>query len=157
MNFTRSKFLAVAFVILAISGCAEPVAKIANTPSGKPEAMFRNARLSEVSNKMVGVCAQVGASVDVAESNRVVCRKALEGGEAVMTQVLIGNSYSTTPDSVIAFTLVKMGRDVRVYADQYSETIMAFGQPKRVNTMGNANFNIMMQVFEKLGGDPYPF
>ena len=157
MFFARSKLLAVAFVILAISGCAEPVAKIANTPSGKPEAMFRNASLSNVSNKMVGICAQVGASIDVAENNRVVCRKTLEGSEAVTTQLLLGNSYSTAPVSVMSFTLVKMGRDVKAYVDQYSETIMALGQPRRVNTMGNANFNIMLQVFEKIGGDPYPF
>ena len=139
-----------------LSGCGEPPDKLIETASGKPEAVFRNTNPAAVANKFVGICAKFAGQVDTATNHQVICRKSLaeiDQTESVMTQLLIGNSYSTTPDSVMTFTIVDIGNDVMVYADQYSETIMAFGQPKRVNTMGNANFNIVMKLFKFLGAD----
>ena len=49
-------------------------------------------------------CNNGGAMTSVSE-NEVTCKKRLEGNGAIMTQVLIGNSYSTPPIAVLHYTI----------------------------------------------------
>lgn len=146
----KIKIFALA-ALVALAGCADPVARIADTQSGNPEGVFRNKSPQAAANVLAGLCARQGAIVTASSPHLVECRKRMQGGEAVLVQALIGNSYSTTPDTVMQFNMVQEGRNTRVYASQQIETIMAFGQPRRQPLTGNAVFNSTMLALEQAG------
>lgn len=133
-------------------GCAAPVQRITETRSGKPEGLFVNRSAADVSNEIVQRCAgRQGYFVASATSTRVECRGALDDASALKAQILMGNAYSTTPEGIAVFTLVSEGQNTRVYIDAFIETIMAFGQPRRVNLTDNDTYNQGLQLLWRMG------
>ena len=132
-------------VILGICGCGEPVERIAETQSGRPEAIFRGMDTETAASRVASMCLQQGLRVDNHTNNQVVCSGQLQGGEAIMAQVLIGNSYSTTPVGRLTYSFIQEGRDVRAYGQGQVSTQMALGQVNSFDTNGNADFNAITQ------------
>ena len=71
-----------------------------------------------------------------------------------MTQFLIGNSYSTTPERYVRFSIFPSNGKTRVQAYQWVETQMAFGQVNKVELNGNSQFNDVLKALVAVGGKP---
>lgn len=151
MNRLPVPFLLVA-VSAALTGCVtqEP-ALVKPTSSGYPEEVLASTSVEQVKSRIMDVCASRGVLVQETGSNHVVCGRTMTGGDAVLAQFLIGNSYSTTPERKVRFTMFQMGQNVRVTAQQWIETQMAFGQMRRTELNGNAHRNDIQRMLMSLG------
>lgn len=145
------KTLLGVLALTVLVGC-QTVQPIKQTTSGRPEATFRDATAEEVSSKISVECLDRGIMVKEATSNVVVCGKTMEGGDAVLAQMLIGNSYSTTPEQNVRFNIIQNGNDVRVVAYQWIESQMAFGQVNRQELNGGNQFNEVQNLLYRIGG-----
>ncbi len=85
-----------------------------------------------------------------ADSSSVICGKQQEGGNAVLTQALIGNAYSTPPVSRVRFTISQLNNDVKVWADMWVETQMAMGQMQQMPDTSNQARNVIQQRLDEL-------
>lgn len=138
-------------LVLALTACAPQQALVKKTSSGYPEGVFSNSNVEDVRSKLIGGCSSRGILVQESSGNQVVCGKTMDGGEAVLAQVLVGNSYSTTPERKIRFVIYQSGADVRVTAQQWIELQMAFGQIRRTELDGNNQKNELQQFLFFLG------
>lgn len=135
---------------LFLFGCAQqPLVK--QTMSGYPEGVFKNMTVEAAKSRVIDGCTQRGIFVQEVNSNQVVCSKSLEGGDAVLTKLMIGNSYSTRPDVKVRFVIYQIGQDAKVSAQQWVETQMAFGQMQRMELNENNQRNDMQQFLFSLG------
>lgn len=147
------KKILLAFAIVTIlAGCAPQQERIKTTTSGNPEAYFAGASLSNVRNKLIGACDSKGIPVMESSDNSVVCGKEMSGGEAAFAQILIGNSYSTTPWRKVRFTIYQSGKGVKVSSRQWIETQMAFGQMRQQELNSNNQFNDVQRLLNSIGG-----
>ena len=144
------RFTSIVVVCFALSSCATE-AKIAETPSGYPEAAFTNTSTTKVKNKLMAECDERGYIADSSESS-VTCQRTMTGGSAIIAQTLIGNSHSTTPEYVIKFNVYQKNTSVKVTARQWIETQMAFGQIQRQEVNSGQNFNFTQQMLYNIGG-----
>lgn len=142
--------LAIATAV-ALVGCAADEPLMRQTESGLAEAIFRDAAPEDVRSKLVGACASRGARIEEASSNIVVCSKQMEGGNAVLAQTLIGNSYSSTPVRKLQFTYYQLGSSVSVVAQQWIETRMPTGQVNRIEIVSNGARNDIQRLLTQAG------
>lgn len=145
------KLFAIVCVLL-LSGCVAQQPRIKETNSGYPEAIFAKSSLAKVRNKLIEVCDTHGIPVLDSNENSVTCGKEMTGSDAVLGQMLIGNSYSTTPIQKIKFTLYQVSKGVKVSARQWFETQMAFGQMQQQEMNGNNQFNSVQNMLTSIGG-----
>lgn len=138
-------------ISLFLAACGTQPAKIKETQSGMAEGRFVNAQLEDVRGKLIGKCAEHGRQIRHVSDNQVSCSKVLEGAEATAVHLLIGNAYSTPPESVAQFTLYQSGADVNVLGMLWIETQMAAGQLKKVPLEGNHQINTIQQALFDLG------
>lgn len=137
--------------VLLVSSCAPQEARIKTTGSGYPEGTFMNTTVARVRNKLIAACDSHGIMVSESTDNSVVCGKEMSGGQAVLAQVMIGNSYSTTPQDKIRFTIYQLGKNVKVSGHEWIETQMAFGQMQQMELNGNNQFNGVQRMLNSLG------
>jgi hypothetical protein len=97
-----------------------------------PQATFKGQTSQAVAGKLAGMCAQRGWAVTEVNSNAVVCKGEMGAMQSALTQLFVGNSYSTKPDMFIRFTIYGDGEATHVQAFQWIETTMAFGQKRTV-------------------------
>lgn len=147
--------LKTAFAIsaLALSSCAVSQPAVKQTQSGHPEGVFKNESLEVVKGKLIEACGARSWTVFEAGSNQVVCGKTMEGGSAILTQLAIGNSYSTTPQQKIRFTVFQLNADVKVTSYQWVETQMAFGQTKTQELNSTAQNNSVQNMLFQIGAE----
>lgn len=141
--------MTIAIHVLCI-GCVT-VERSAYTPSGKPEVTIKNTTLDRVSSEIVNEMSARGFSLVQQSTNSMMFNKQMTGGQAIGAQLLIGNSYSTTPESEVRFMLSNSGNSVNVIADMSMSTQMAFGQVNR-QPMNNNNawFNEVHALLDKV-------
>ncbi len=140
---------------LVLAGACVPSEEyLAKTPSGRPEVTFATRNVASVSEKIVGLCASKGLLVQKADTNQVVCGGTMQGGDAAMAQFLIGNSYSTTPERLVQFTIFPYQGGTRVQAQQWIQTQMAFGQVNKAELNSGNQFNDVMRALISIGGKP---
>lgn len=143
----------IAFVasIALLTGCAAQVPLSVHTQSGYAEGIFEGLTMDEVSSRITERCINKGFTVEDSNKNSVVCSKEETGGGAVLAQLMIGNSYSTTPVSKIRFVMIHKNQQTRVVAYPSMSTQMAFGQVKSVE-MNSANTrNNIQKAFAEMG------
>jgi hypothetical protein len=144
----------VVFAFLAFAaGCAQQQPLLKQTASGYPEGLFRNADVDTIRSRLMDGCTSGGIPVIDAGGNQVLCGKTMTGGDAVLAQLLVGNSYSTTPERKLKFMIFQSGGDVRVTAQQWVETQMAFGQMRRQELRSNNQNNEIQQFLQNLGAE----
>ena len=144
------KLLIIASLFLLMA-CAPQQALLKPTSSGYPEGMFSNSSVEVVRSRLIDGCSSKGILVQEASGNQVVCGKTMDGGDAILAQMLVGNSYSTPPERKIRFVIYQLASDVKVTAQQWVETQMAFGQIKRHELNGNNHRNDIQQFLYSLG------
>lgn len=143
----------VALTVMAASvlvGCASQKL-LKETPSGRAEGVFTGVGLNWVSSRLAGVCMNDGSMVEQPNQNTVICSKTMTGGQAVMAQMAVGNSYSTTPVQKVRFSMVPQPDGVRVVAFQWVESQMAFGQIRQQELNANHQRNDLQQLLWSLG------
>jgi hypothetical protein len=65
------------------------------------------------------------------DDRHLLCQREVSGGRGILAQALLGNSYSTEPQLMIRFAILRDGKSVRVQASQWVELQMAGGQTRR--------------------------
>lgn len=146
-------YQAVLFFIFSVLlfGCAAQQPLIKPTQSGYPEGLFENTNVETVRSSIMDGCVTRGLMVIESSANQIVCGKAMEGGQGVLAQMLVGNSYSTTPQRKVRFILYQMGTDVKVTAQQWIESQMAFGQTRTQELKSNNQINDIQNFLFSLG------
>lgn len=143
------KKISILLGVALISGCAQvPLNK--TTTSGYAEGVFKGAQLEDIKNRFVHACNQKGHAIKEANNNKVVCSRTMEGMNAVLTQAVIGNKYSTIPEELIVFQLARVNNDVHASVRTYRETQMALGQMSRVEIKNNKTTNLMQQSMDRV-------
>ncbi len=77
----------------------------------------------------------------------------MKGSDAVLAQMAIGNSYSTTPQRKIRFTIYKIENDIKVVAQEWIESQMAFGQINIQELKSNNQRNSVQNFLFSLGAE----
>jgi len=96
-----------------------------------------------------------GMQVTSSSDNQVTCESQMNMTQSVLTQMAIGNSYSTTPRQFVQVSLAQIGEDVRTQATSWVETQMAFGQVNRMQTdQSNKQKNDLQRFLFGAGGVP---
>lgn len=142
------KKIYIAIVALTLSGCAPQEALKKTTPSGKPEGDFPGKTIEDVSGAIVGFCNNNGYQVQEVSEKTVTCGKVMDGSNSVITQMMIGNSYSTPPESKVRFSFVKTSTGVHAWADMWAETQMVGGQVNRIPITDNKSRNFIQWAFD---------
>lgn len=145
------KLLVVLVAATVMAACAPQQALVKQTASGYPEGLFENTDIESVRSKLIEGCSSRGIFVQEATANQVVCGKTMEGGDAILAQMLVGNSYSTTPEQKVRFVIYQSGPNVKVTAQQWVESQMAFGQMRRQELTGNNQKNDLQRFLFSLG------
>ncbi len=108
-----------------------------------------NTDINQAKNKLIDYCINKGLQTNEIGTQSVKCWKTVEGTKGILTQLLIGNSYSTPPTENMQFIIVQKEKNVRIEATRYwLETQMAYGQIRqenlnRLNIQNFLNYLIM--------------
>lgn len=145
----------ILFALVCITLLSSPALadRFANTPSGQPEASFSETTLSDAGGKIVSSCMDSGFQVTSQTTNQITCEVPLNSWKSAVTQMLIGNSYSTTPRSYVSVSLAQIGPNVRTQARAWVETQTAFGQNRQHQYTDDATFNNLINFLMRAGAD----
>ena len=94
-----------------------------------------------------------GLSIYESGTNHVICGKVLSGKDAVIASLAIGNRYSTTPERRERFNIFQHSDDIKVTAQEWIETQMAFGQMQRQPLDSNNQKNSIQNFLYSLGAE----
>ncbi|NHB94445.1 hypothetical protein C5469_20830 [Photorhabdus cinerea] len=144
------KLTALLIGSVLLSGCANNVPLKKQTQSGKPEGIYTNTTKEAIRDLLVAYCNEKGFMVVESSTSSVLCSKETEGGSAILTQLMIGNSYSTTPIGKIRFTIGSVNDSIKVWADMWVETQMAMGQMRQMPITDNKSRNAVQEKLDSL-------
>lgn len=136
----------------SLAGCAttEPLAY--SSPSGRPDVIFYGQSQQQVVGKLSSLCMDHGHVLTEASPFQVVCKGELSAFQAAMIQMLMTNSYATTPELYYRFTLAQVGPDVRVQAYEWVESTMAFGQKRTTEITNPTHLNQLYTAMNMAAG-----
>lgn len=123
---------------LIIAALGALIAVPAAAQSGPVTVWFAEAGAA-VSDKLAILCADRNAAVVEQDDRHVVCQREVKGGKGLLGQALLGNSYSTAPQLMIRFAILRDRDASRVQASQWVELQMAGGQTRRTDVDGKKN------------------
>lgn len=147
MNLKISVALVLSTMLMA---CAES-SLLKPTVSGYAEGIFPHSSVEEAKSRIISGCNSRGVLVQDVAGNQVFCGKTMEGMEASLAQLALGNAYSTTPERKIKFVVYQDGADAKVTAQQWVETQMPYGQVKRQELNSNKQRNDIQEFLFGLG------
>jgi PDZ domain len=147
------KFVLVVACATLFTSPALAAGRTAVTPSGQPEGVFANTTLGDAGGKLASVCMDSGFQVTNQTPNQITCEVPLNGFKSAFTQMLIGNSYSTTPRSYVRISLAQIGGNVRIQAHAWVETQMAFGQMRQHQYSDDTTFNNLIDFLLRTGAE----
>jgi hypothetical protein len=126
------------------------------TPSGQVDAIFRGTSIEDAGSKIANQCMNAGWSVTNQTNSQITCEFQMGFMQSVLTQMLIGNSYSTTPRGFVRFNIARIGDNTRTQANAWVETQMAFGQMRQNPLNNDKTHNDLMGFLMSLGAEPPP-
>ncbi len=142
------------FLLVSIGGlffgCAT-APRITSTPSGKPEVEISGVSLDQVNNALITAMTGRGFLLEEQSTNSLFFTHEMSGGSAIGAQLLIGNSYSTTPKEEVRYVSATSSSGVRVIAHPSMSTQMALGQIRRHDMSQNNNwFNGIQSMLQAI-------
>lgn len=140
------------FFIATLAFVATPALAGQRAPQ---EAYFAD-QPADVLAKISSRCMDKNLIVAESDDRHVVCSQTVSGFKGVISQLLIGNSYSTTPEVKYRFQAIPYGGGSRVQFSQWMETQMAFGQLRRVELNNSKQVNETLSALYDLGGSSQP-
>lgn len=149
MNYRLSTiFVMTTFALLA--GCASQPPINKSTASGKPEVLVKESAASAIRAKLLEKCAMRGMQVEEQQST-VSCTKTLDGAAGIAAQMMLGNSYSTTPTQRTTFLVTQRGADTFVMMTSSAiSTQMTGGQVKSQEVSNNGLINEVQTFLDNL-------
>lgn len=141
--------LALALTCIASPALADKF--FAVTPSGAAEMIFPDAPQATI-GKLSSACIDASWTVTSSSATELVCEIPMNFGQALLGQLMMGNSYSTPPRRFYRFNLAEISGVSRVQASGWMELQMAFGQMKRTDFTGPEFHNAAMAFMGGAGG-----
>jgi len=129
--------------------------KAATTPSGRPEMIFAYTPVDQAVASVSSKCMDRGWMVTQQLPGQVVCEIPMGVFQSALTQMLIGNSYSSPPKQFIRISMAQTGDHTRVQTQTWAETQMAFGQMQHHQYTDDNTYNASM-VFMGEAGAQFP-
>ena len=147
----------LALMISCLAGCVSAPDRIAQTPSGRPEVIIQTGDVDLVKSEIINEMQTADFLLQDDSKYRLTFTKELDGDQAILAQLLIGNSYSTTPVGEWAFNLSASGNGIKVLGFGSISTQMAMGQVRRTDMKGNnawfnAAYSLLERVKQKIEG-----
>ncbi len=131
---------------LGLFGCATPVAKMVENPSGKPEVTIASKDVDHIKSEIVSAMLNEKFNIEKDTPYMIEFRGAPTSGQDLAIAMTVGNAYSTNWRSV-AFTFATLESGTRVIASLSLKAQMPLGQINSVSMDNNgAAFN-SYQVF----------
>jgi hypothetical protein len=146
----------VLIAAVCVSAPAFAADRFFQTPSGQPEVTFKDTSLGDAASRVANNCMNAGWMIASQGTNQVVCEIRMDLMRSALTQVLIGNSYSTAPRTFVRVSMAQIGTDVRAQANAWVETQMAFGQMRQQPYEDTNTFNRLMAFLTSAGGNLTP-
>ncbi len=145
-------------LVAALTLVSSPVlaAREVLTPSGQPDAVFEATSLADAHSKISNACMNRGWQVASQTTNQVVCEIPVGTVKAAFQQLLVGNSYSTTPRTFVRFSIAQVGPHARAQAAAWVETQMAFGQLRQQPYVDDTTQNNLQGFLIQAGGELPP-
>jgi hypothetical protein len=143
---------AVGFIFAAALATSAHAGRAVITPSGLPDAVFDGSDVADTGAKIANACMNKGWSITNQTGNQVVCEIPVSIMKAAFQQMLIGNSYSTTPRTFVRFSIAQVGSNARVQANSWVETQMAFGQMRQQPYTDDGTLDALQGFMIEAGG-----
>ena len=129
----------LAMVLFMVAGCATPVSHY--TPSGKPEVTISTNDFNAVKSTIVAQMLNKGYSITKDTDFQLVFEAE---ADSMMSTVLFGSEYDTTPVARISFSFAPIDDSVRVVADAAMITNAGSAFERRTD-MNNSNSSARIQ------------
>lgn len=147
---------ATVVAIAAIQPAAAVAAdRFAVPPSGRTEMVFAWTNPTDAANAVSSTCMDAGWMIVSNSGNQVVCEVPMGMWQSALTQMLLGNRYSTTPRSFARFSMSQIGEHTRAQAMYWAETQMAFGQVQQ-HQYSDGDTHNNLSDFLAAAGAQYP-
>jgi len=142
--------------ILLLAACSQPapVARIAETPSGYPEAVFSGISAQKLANKIAARCVEKGDFIITSSASQVKCERRMTEENINWAKAYIGNPYADDIHHYIVYNIVKGNGTTRVQARQWIQLQMPYGQTKRREMNSPEGFNSGIRFLYSMGGKP---
>tara|TARA_B110000003_G_scaffold30728_1_gene28744 strand:+ start:285 stop:737 length:453 start_codon:yes stop_codon:yes gene_type:complete len=148
------KFLIPIILLLAACSQPAPVARIAQTPSGYPEAIFSGISAQKLANKFAGDCMKSGLLVIVNSANQVKCESKMNDAQIRWAKAYVGNQYSSDIHQYLQYNLTEIDGQVRVQAREWIQLQMPYGQIRRSDFTKPKVTNGLQKFLYDMGGKP---
>ncbi|HTM79789.1 PDZ domain-containing protein [Asticcacaulis sp.] len=126
--------------------------QIAETPSGRAEAIFLDYTPAEASGLLADGCINAGWIVVSSTPNEVKCEVKLNFGQQLVKELFQGNRYSTPVKQYLRTTISQSQDGARAQAYLWDETQFAFGQIRTTPQDGDGYVNRMQSYLVDSGG-----
>ena len=142
--------------ILLLAACSQPapVARIAETPSGYPEAVFSGISAQKLANKIAARCISKGHLIVVNTITQVKCEPRMTEENKNWAKAYIGNPYADDIHQYVVYNFVSFNEKIRVQGRQWIQLQMPYGQIRRREQNGPEYFNLLQQALYEMGGKP---
>lgn len=147
----RTFGLVVGSVLVLASTNAVAFEKHATTPSGRPEMVFAFTPLNTAVSQVSSGCMDNGWAVFSQSNNQVVCEVPMGLWQSVLTNMVIGNQYSTPAKQFVRVSLTQVGDHTRAQTQSWAETQMAFGQIQQQPYNDDGTYNNMLTFLAQSG------
>jgi len=142
--------------LCALMGCDEKevIEPLAITPSGWPEAIFKNKSRKSLSETFAVHCAKIGATIVEESETRVKCYANISEENKQWARNFIGSHRSSDIHAYIQFNLIKRGADTHVQVLNWMQLQMPGGQIRRKDYNTPYYDNDAQAYLYKIGGQP---
>ena len=142
--------------LCALMGCEEKevIEPLAITPSGWPEAIFKNKNRKLLSETFAVHCAKLGATIVEESETRVKCYANITEGVKEWGRMFLGTGHSSDIHVYIQFNLIKRGADTHVQVLEWMQLQMPRGQIRRKDHNTPYYNNDAQAYLYKIGGQP---
>tara|TARA_B110000008_G_scaffold270706_1_gene301230 strand:- start:114 stop:566 length:453 start_codon:yes stop_codon:yes gene_type:complete len=148
------KFLIPIILLLAACSQPAPVARIAQTPSGYPEAVFSGISAQKLADKLAADCMEHGELVVIHNEKKVKCESPMTEENKNWAKAYIGNPYADNIHHFLEYNLVETSGKIRVQAREWTQLQMPYGQIKKREFKEAKDTNGLQKFLYKMGGKP---
>lgn len=127
---------------------------MAITPSGWPEAIFKNKSRKSLSETFAVACAKIGATIVEESETRMKCVTNITEGEKEWGRMFLGTGHSSEIHIYLQFNLIKRGADTNVQVLNWMQRQMQGGQIRRKDYNTPYYNNDAQAYLYKIGGQP---
>lgn len=135
-------------IALALAGCATPIQRIVETPSGKPEVIIK-ADVAAIKASIIGDLVNHNYTVEKDSEYLLEFSRPTKGMENFAAAMVAGNSYSTNA-RIVNYTFVRQPDGVRVIIANSVRAQMPGGQTRTEPLHHNELFNTYQKQLEDI-------